>query len=233
MCDTSSSRISLSIRRRDCNPFRAIPVVVARAVRYDATRVASAGSEQQAIEASGYVLVGGRSSRFGSPKALHLLDGRAMALRVAEALASRVRTVTLVGDPEQYAVLGMPVIADRIERAGPLAGIVAALHHTPQKWCIVAACDMPFVSAGVVDQLLFAMATASVDAIIPQTPDGRLQPLFAAYAKSGLVAFEHALHRGTRKVADALECVSWTKLPVDDARSFANVNRPSDLSAAG
>lgn len=203
------------------------------AVRYDATRVASAGPEQQTIEASGYVLVGGRSSRFGSPKALHLVDGRAMALSVAEALASRVKAVTLVGDPDQYAVLGMPVIGDRIERAGPLAGIVAALHHTPQKWCIVAACDMPFVSSGLVDQLLGAAGIASVDAIIPQTPDGRLQPLFAAYAKSGLAPLEHALLHGTRKVTDALECVNWAKLPVDDARSFANVNRPSDLSAAG
>ena len=178
-------------------------------------------------------MVGGRSSRFGSPKALHLLGGRAMALRVADALASRVRSVTLVGEPDQYAVLGIPVIADRIERAGPLSGIVAALRHSPQKWCIVAACDMPFVSSGLVDQLLGAASAASVDAIVPQTPDGRLQPLFAAYAKSGLAALEHALLRGTRKVTDALECVSWAKLPVDDTQSFANVNRPADLSAAG
>ena len=202
-------------------------------VRYDATRVAAAGPERQGIEASGYVLVGGRSSRFGSPKALHVLNGQAMALRVAEALAGRLNAVTLVGDPDRYAVLGLPVIEDRIERAGPLAGIVAALHHAPQEWCIVAACDMPFASAGVVDQLLGATATASIDAIVPQTPDGRLQPLFAAYAKSGLAALEHALLGGTRKVTDALECVSWAKLPVDDTRPFANVNRPSDLSAAG
>lgn len=156
-----------------------------------------------------------------------------MALRVAEALASRVKAVTLVGDPDQYAVLGMPVIGDRIERAGPLAGIVAALQHSPQEWCIVAACDMPFVSPGLVDQLLGAAGTASVDAIIPQTPDGRLQPLFAAYAKSGSAPLERTLLRGTRKVTEALECVSWAKLSVDDARSFANVNRPSDLSATG
>lgn len=214
-------------------PFGAILSVAERAVRYDATRVASAGAERHAIKASGYVLVGGRSSRFGSPKALHLLGGRAMALRVAEALASRVMAVTLVGDPDQYGLLGMPVIADRIERAGPLAGIVAALHHTPQEWCLVAACDMPFVGAGIVDQLLAAIATTTADAIIPQTPDGRLQPLFAAYSKSGLKALEHALLRGTRKVTDALECVNWAKLSVDDARSFANVNRPSDLAAAG
>lgn len=184
------------------------------------------------IDASGYVLVGGQSSRFGSPKALHLLNGRAMALRVAEALASRVTAVTLVGDPDLYAVLGMPVIADRIKRAGPLAGIVAALHHSPQRWCIVAACDMPFVSAGLVEQLLSAAGAAGVDAIIPQTPDGRLQPLFAAYSKSGLEALEHALLRGTRKLTDALECVHWAQLPVDDARLFANINRPSDLSVA-
>ncbi len=195
--------------------------------------MASAQAQQQVIEADGYVLVGGRSSRFGSSKALHQLGGRAMALRVADVLSKRVCAVTLVGDPESYGALGMPMIEDRIEGAGPLSGIVAALQHSRQRWCIVAACDMPLVNAALVDQLLGAAGVASVDAIVPQTPDGRLQTLFAAYAKSGLAALEHALLQGTRKVTDALECVRWEKLPVDDARSFANINRPSDLPAAG
>ena len=197
-------------------------------VRYDASRVALAG-RRQAIEAEGYVLVGGRSSRFGSPKALHVLDGLPMAMRMVEVLASRLSVVTLVGDPDLYAELGMPVIADHIPGAGPLGGIVAALQHTSRRWSIVAACDMPQANATIVDELLTEAGADAVDAIVPQTPDGRLQPLFAAYAKSGLGALESALLQGTRKVSEALECLKWTKLAVDDARPFTNINRPSDL----
>lgn len=195
--------------------------------------MALADPRRKAIAASGYVLVGGRSSRFGSPKALHLLAGRAMALRVAEALASRLSPVTLVGDPESYAELGMPVIKDRIKGAGPLAGIVTALHHTSHHWCVVAACDMPLANSAVIDRLLKAAGARGGDAIVPQTPDGRLQPLFAAYAKSGVGALDEALLQGTRRVTDALERLSWSKLPVDDGRSFTNINRPSDLPADG
>ena len=205
----------------------------ALSLRYDATRMALVQAQRQAIEAAGYVLVGGRSARFGSSKALHQLGGRAMALRVADVLAKRVCAVTLVGNPESYAALGLPAIEDRIKGAGPLSGIVAALQHSRQRWCIVAACDMPLVNAAVVDQLLSAAGAASVDAIVPQTPDGRLQPLFAAYSKSGLAALEHTLLQGTRKVAIALQCVRWENLPVDDEHSFANINRPSDLPAEG
>ncbi len=203
-------------------------------LRYDASRMALTGPRQHMIEASGYVLVGGRSSRFGSAKALHRLDGRALALRVADALSERVGAVTLVGNRELYeTTLGIPTIEDRVQGAGPLGGIVAALRHSRQRWCIVAACDMPLVNAALVDKLLRAAGATSVEAIVPQTPDGRLQPLFAAYAKPGLAALERALLQGTRKVTDALDGVKWARLAVDDARLFANINRPSDLSASG
>lgn len=201
------------------------------AVSYDAARVALAGRRRQVIDAEGYVLVGGRSTRFGSSKALHELDGLPMALHVAEVLGSRLSVVTLVGDPDLYAELGMPVIADHTPGAGPLGGIVTALTHTRRRWCIVAACDMPLANATVVDQLLSAARADGVDAIVPQTPDGRLQPLFAAYAKSGLGTLESALLQGKRKVSDALDSLSWAKLAVDDARSFTNINYPSDLPA--
>ncbi|MCY4189157.1 MAG: NTP transferase domain-containing protein, partial [Bryobacterales bacterium] len=73
--------------------------------------MALAGPLQQMIEASGYILVGGRSSRFGSAKGLHRLDGRALALRVADALSERVCAVTLVGNRGLYeTALGIPTI---------------------------------------------------------------------------------------------------------------------------
>ena len=75
------------------------------------------------------MLTGGRSSRFGSDKALHPFRGKAMALWVAEAMLAHVPTVTFVGNPDLHRSLGMPVIPDPMPGAGPLGGIVAALAH--------------------------------------------------------------------------------------------------------
>lgn len=185
----------------------------------------------RAMRVEGYVLTGGRSSRFGSDKALHLVGGRAMALHVADALRSLADPVTLVGDPDRYGSLGLPVIPDQMAGAGPLAGIVSALANASTPWVLVAACDMPKLSAAPLASLLAAAVQSNVWAVLPRTPDGRLQPLCAAYAKAALDPLSSALQGGTRKVTDAIQSLSWRALDMDDASPFANVNRRSDLTA--
>ena len=198
-------------------------------LRYDSTQTVRPTPQLGRIEAEGYVLVGGKSSRFGSDKAAFPLAGRAMVLHVAEALRAHLNVVTLVGDPAMYAEHGLPVIPDLVKGAGPLGGIVTALGHARSSWCFISACDMPLARASHVAVLLEAAASGSADAILPRTPDGRLQPLFAVYAKTALVPLERALSRGTRKIIDALDGLHWIEVPVPDGNAFANVNRPSDL----
>ena len=183
------------------------------------------------MRVEGYVLIGGRSSRFGSDKALHTVDGRAMALHVADALRALADSVTLVGGPRKRELLGLPVIPDQFPGAGPLGGILTALTNASSPWILVVACDMPKLSAAPLASLLDPAVRSSVRAVLPRTPDGRLQPLCAAYARTALGPLANAFRGGTRKVMEAVQTLPWRAIEMEDPAPFANVNRPSDLIA--
>lgn len=197
----------------------------------------SRGTAPLDAPAQGFVLVGGRSSRFGADKALHPLGGRPMALCVADVVAQAAASVTLVGPPEKYAALGLSVIPDKDVGGkpggiGPLGGILAALEASASAWNLIVACDLPAVERGVLERLLRrARAEPSVDAVWPAAPDGRPQPLCAAYAKRAAGPARAAAERGVRKVADAFAACRIARLPFDDPAPFRNVNRADDLEA--
>ena len=72
----------------------------------------------------GAVIAGGKSTRFGSDKALAQLGGRALIDQVAEGLAGQTAEVIVVGRNHD----GLQGIADQpAPDMGPLAGIAAAL----------------------------------------------------------------------------------------------------------
>lgn len=183
------------------------------------------------VQAEGFILTGGLSSRFGSDKALYPFRGRPMATHVAAALRPCTTTVTLVGDPARHAALGLPVVKDQVPGMGPLAGIVTALRTARTRWTLIVACDMPFLTPKPLSQLLAAAARSSSSAIVARTPDRHLQPLCAAYAKPAREPFAAALHNGSRKVMDAVRLVAWEALDLADGRPLTNINRLEDLAS--
>src|ERR1700746_2571986 len=83
------------------------------------------------VNAVGYILVGGASSRFGRDKALAALGGRPMDARMEALFKSVVLWKNwLVGNPDKYDGLGIGCIPDLWPGEGPLGGIVTALRHT-------------------------------------------------------------------------------------------------------
>lgn len=87
----------------------------------------------------GAVLAGGRSSRFGSDKAMALLDGRTLLDHARAGLAPHAAEVVICGRSG-----GLP---DRPRPdMGPLGGLNAALHHALSHGFIgvlTTGCDMP------------------------------------------------------------------------------------------
>ena len=122
------------------------------------------------------------------------------------------------------------MIPDRMAGAGPLAGIVTSLEHASAPWILVAACDMPRLSAAPLRSLLEVAVRSNVAAVLPRTPDGHLQPLCAAYSQQALDPLAKALGAGTRKVTEAVSGLAWKTLEMEDGSPFVNINRPRDLA---
>jgi len=179
---------------------------------------------------AGWVLVGGRSSRMGQDKALIEVEGRPLALRVADSLFLSCNTVSIVGDPARYATLGLPVIPDNFPGQGPLAGIEAALRATSADWNLIAACDMPSLDSTVFASLF----STGCDCAVPRYADGSVEPLCSVYHRRCHRAVVAALESGIRRVTDALrhlesECFSVGYVTITDNAPFRNLNTPEEL----
>ena len=81
----------------------------------------------------GAVLCGGASRRMGRDKATLVLDGRPLAVRVADELAAAgaLRVEAVGGDAEALVRAGLVHRPDRWPGEGPLGGIVTSLEAQP------------------------------------------------------------------------------------------------------
>jgi molybdenum cofactor guanylyltransferase len=193
-----------------------------------------------------FILIGGRSTRFTSPKALIMLIGQPLLERTAETLKNAIpeTNITLVAStPEQFLGLGagLPFIFDLYAGRGPLGGLHAALAYARTEWIFVTACDYPFISVDLL-KYLAGLINGTFDAIVSTQPDGRLQPLCAFYrTKPCLEIAEEFLsnNRPTPPLRAIFDRVRTRTVPFDEIAHlsnaenfFFNINTPSDLNVA-
>ena len=81
----------------------------------------------------------------GTDKALLEVDGRALAVIVADALrtSGADRVVAVGGDLDGLSALGLDAVPDLHAGEGPLGGILTALDATTEDVVVVLACDLP------------------------------------------------------------------------------------------
>ena len=192
------------------------------------------------LSVSAAILAGGRARRFGGADKASLPVGRARIidrqLAALSAVADDIRIVA--NDTERYAGLGVRVIGDAVAGAGPLGGIYSALIDATHDSVIVLACDLPFVTAALVERLAIEhLAGAQIDAVVPRSARG-LEPLCAVYDRRCAGAARARIDRGALQVAGLLEDVRVRELgpevlaPYDAGALFENVNTPHDHERA-
>lgn len=168
---------------------------------------------------TGVLLVGGSSTRFGSPKALAQLSGETLAQRAWRVLGEACSERIAVGKGADRLPLPFPLLDDGTPTRAALAGIVAGLRAASTDVCVVLPVDMPLVTP----ELLLELADGCADAAVPQTG-----PLPGAYAKSALPVLERRLAENTLALRDALDELETRHVELDPAQ-LANVNSPDDL----
>jgi molybdopterin-guanine dinucleotide biosynthesis protein A len=186
------------------------------------------------IDTQGFVLAGGKSSRMGRDKARLQRDGKPLVLRAAELMKPFVREVTLLGPPETFGDLGLPVIADQWPDLGPLAAICNGLLHSSAEWNIFLACDLPLLSGHFLKLLVDRASVSQADVVAPHTADG-WQPLCAAYHSRCVKACVAALQDGRRSLIKLFDDVRVEAITSGDLAAaglgestFTNVNTPDD-----
>jgi len=163
-------------------------------------------------------------ARMGRDKARLPFRGGGLAEAVAREVGLAAGNSTLVGHAE---LEGIP---DRYPGEGPMGGILTALRHSSTDWNLIVACDMPGVSAEFLGRLRAAAERTNAFAVLPYGPDGRPEPLCAAWRRLAFPALEAAFERGIRKVTAALEGLEVARLDVAEVAIFQNVNTPEDWS---
>jgi molybdopterin-guanine dinucleotide biosynthesis protein A len=179
---------------------------------------------------AGFVLTGGRSSRMGRDKALLPIEGSVLVERTAERVRAAAGCVTLIGAPERYAHLGLPVAADLVEDCGPIGGLYTALKIGRADWNLLVACDMPGVTAEFLVELLAAARQSGSTCLVPQTEAG-LHPLCAVYHRRAEGAVASAIEHKRFKMHDLLKILKAVSFPVADAAVLQNVNTPVEWGA--
>jgi len=190
---------------------------------------------------NGAIIAGGAATRFdGRPKGLELVHGERILDRLVNVFVAAFGSAPLLVANALDAGTwhpGLRVVPDTRPGLGALGGIYTAVREAPAP-VVVAAWDMPFVTASLLRDLGAGLSAA--DACLPESEGPRgLEPLCAGYGPAVRGAIEEALARGDRRAIAFHDSVRVAILYGDQIRSsgdpgrlFFNVNTVQDLERA-
>ncbi|RYL92096.1 molybdenum cofactor guanylyltransferase [Sporolactobacillus sp. THM7-4] len=185
---------------------------------------------------TGIILAGGRSRRFGAPKAMAFWRGCRLIDYSIRALQPVLHELIIVSHlPQLHQLKNVRVITDEQahEGQGPLSGIRSAMECVNTPWVFVLPCDMPLFTAKDARKLIQRVGEEPLPEAIVPLIYGRAQPLCALYHHPEVKEkIDRQLAAGKKSMMDLLkQCnvkyVTETALSIDPA-AFLNVNTRDD-----
>ncbi|HSQ39352.1 MAG TPA: molybdenum cofactor guanylyltransferase [Anaerolineales bacterium] len=196
------------------------------------------------------IQAGGQSARMGEDKALKLFLGRPLIQRVIERLAHLAdEIIVTTNHPEDYAFLNLRLVSDLAPGRGALGGLYTAVAAASSPIVAVAACDMPFASATLLETATRLLVEEEADVVIARaapragragkTEEG-YEPFHAVYRRATCIpAIQSAIEAEQWKVIAWFPSVKVRELtPAEVAaadpsgRAFWNVNTPEEFAEA-
>jgi molybdopterin-guanine dinucleotide biosynthesis protein A len=195
------------------------------------------GSDRNGRIHRAYILAGGKSSRFGSPKALVDIGGMALIDRLCQSLSDREIEPTIVAKRSRdFSHFEWSCIEDELEDAGPLHGIERSLQDCQEKsqsHCWVMTCDLWDWNTAWEEAManFFLEGSEHCFAILLKT-EGHFTPFPGVYAVSGLKSIREAWKQGIRSIR------SWQtsihdriiKVPIITEAYPQTFNTPEELA---
>jgi molybdopterin-guanine dinucleotide biosynthesis protein A len=179
------------------------------------------------------ILAGGQSRRMGQDKAFLPVGGLTVIERVIQRVAGLSDDVVIVTNtPDRYRYLGQRLVSDVYPDTGALGGIYTGIHTARHPYCLVVACDMPFLNTNLLSYLI--TLTPDSDVVIPVVKEFP-ETMHALYGKGCLGPIEVRLQARALKIIGFFDDVRVRYVQREEVarfdpafRSFMNMNTPAD-----
>lgn len=130
------------------------------------------------------LLSGGKSSRFGTNKAMETINGRPLIEQIVKGLKNAFEKVYIIGNVKEYVFLqDVFFCEDIIPNKGPLGGLLTGLTCSDSDYNFLTACDMPFLTSEFFE--FVNLQKKDYDVLVPEY-NSYLEPLAAVYSKKCL-----------------------------------------------
>lgn len=179
---------------------------------------------------TGVVIAGGKSRRFGKPKAFAKREGKYFYQWSEEALAPVVDSMILVTSNELEAefrsISDLTIVTDVFTGKGPLAALYTAMLEKEATWYAAIPIDVPFMKHEVYEKL-FKERADGIQIIIPIV-NRRLQPLIGFYHVSLKKIIQTLLESDQLSMQDLIEKANVKIISFTEEQPFININRLED-----
>lgn len=183
------------------------------------------------------VMAGGRSSRMPFDKQTVMIDGKYIAVAIADRIAHLFDTVVIISNtPELYRECPYEVIPDMVESHGPISGFLTGLARAQDDtddYVYFVACDMPFIEPEYIQYMRSFMDGERE--VVATVNDGHIETFNAFYHKRLVGFVDELLKRRQYSLLRIYDCrkiyfvgEEEVKRYDKSGRMFVNINSIED-----
>ena len=179
------------------------------------------------IKATSFILIGGKSERFGSPKWKATISGQSVLDRIWNSCDSFEKRYVI--GKEKPDSISYPFIKDELDIQAPINGLYTAFNNAKTDWILLLSCDLPLIDSKVFIKLL-ELKNENCDAAIPIAND-KMQVTCGFYHKRILPTLDSEIQRENFSLFKLLEKLNTAYVKFGEDDRFLNMNTPEDHEA--
>ena len=179
------------------------------------------------ISATAFILIGGKSERFGSPKWKAKINGKSVLDIVWDA-CNYFENRIIIGK-EKPDIFDRPFIQDTLKINAPMNGLYTALNNAKTDWILLLSCDLPLIDSKIFKKL-WESRKENCDAVIPIAND-KMQVTCGFYHKRIWGKLESEIEKGNYSIFKLLYNLNSSFVDFGEDDRFLNMNTPEDHEA--
>lgn len=176
------------------------------------------------------LLIGGKSRRMGTDKAVLEFEGQTLLERMLTTVSAHVPDVFLSIAHDESREFSQATIRDLTPNPGPLGGLQAAFTHDPESTWLVLACDLPLFDEATLQHLLKNADPSKAASCFLNRLDNRVEPLCTLYQPAAGKALLDYLATDRRCARQFLESLEPQTFDLLNPLALDNANRPEQLN---